>query len=192
MNLPYNARRKHMLDYYTKTWKKDKKCCVPCQLDRQKIKKFTNKKIWIPPLLHSRGGIFHAVKAAWHSIGIMQPSLIDCKELSPYGCLCGYFNYKTFFALFQYLFYFFILNPWRAKKKSGPSMASLFPITSYPALVSVLTIALSSVTAKALLWYHNIRDLSMYNIQTILFNLSADGTVQLLRRHCSFWAAEVS
>ena len=29
----------------------------------------------IPPLLRCRGGIFHAAKAAWNSIGVMQRNL---------------------------------------------------------------------------------------------------------------------
>lgn len=56
-------------------------------------------------------------------------------------------------------------------------MASLFPLTPYTALRSHSCVALSSVTAKALLWYHTFRPLSMYNFTV--------GGVQLHRRGCS-------
>ncbi len=42
-----------------------------------------------------------------------------------------------------------MLNP--IEKKSDPLNALLFPLTPYPALMSFPTVALSSVTAKALL-----------------------------------------
>lgn len=51
-------------------------------------------------------------------------------------------------------------------------MASLFPLTPYPALRSHSCVALSSVTAKALLWYHTTDNLSIFNGAELMHNLN--------------------
>ena len=64
-------------------------------------------------------------------------------------------------------------------------MASLFPLTPYPALRSHSCVALSSVTAKALPWYHIFCTLSMYNFTVGGVQFLPTALFNQLRRGCS-------
>lgn len=72
----------------------------------------------------------------------------------------------------------------KQKRRATPSMASLFPLTPYPALRSHSCVALSSVRLKH---YYDTIYFALCQCTTLpsrVYSFSVEG-VQLRRRHCS-------